>query len=124
MQKPVSFEIDFAQCAFDERALNAEARNKAGTGGLFAIPFLLWWSTTKTLSPSAWYNDQIAVCDSDKDGWISQREAVAFNPEYGRTPVEQQTADVQSGVEVHQTSGTAEQPRSPMPFRNLPEPRH
>ena len=34
------------------------------------------------LSENAWYNDQIGACDANRDGLITLREALAYNPKY------------------------------------------
>jgi len=84
--RPVQFESSLAQQAFSARAFDSEAREKANKTSLFAIPFLLWRSKTKVLSDGAYYNDQVAACDADRDGTITVQEALAYNPQSAVDP--------------------------------------
>ena len=78
--REVQFESLAAQQAFNAKAFDEEARQKAAKTDFVAIPFLLWWSKMHVLSEGAYYNDQVAVCDTDGDGLISVGEALAYNP--------------------------------------------
>jgi hypothetical protein len=45
---------------------------------VFAVPFLLWYSTTDVVSDNGIYNDQIAICDSNGDRIITLQEAETY----------------------------------------------
>lgn len=86
-RQPVQFEDSVAQQAFCARAFDAEAREKASKTNFVAVPFLLWWSKTNVLSEAAYYNDQVAACDANRDGVISVQEALAYNPKSAVDPM-------------------------------------
>lgn len=58
----------------------------------FLVPFLALHTKEWTLSPNAFYNDEITRCDIDGDGTITDEEARAYNelglppPEFKRGP--------------------------------------
>jgi hypothetical protein len=47
------------------------------------IPLLTSIIRTRKLSEAAFYNDQVAVCDTNGDGFITDAEAVAYHRVYG-----------------------------------------
>ena len=103
--REVQFESLSAQQAFNAKAFDEEARQKAAKTDFVAIPFLLWWSKMDVLSDGAYYNDQVAVCDIDGDGLITVGEALAYNPtsSLGGSKIAQSQPD----------SGTARSPVQP-----------
>ncbi len=79
-RREVAFESPTAQQAFSAKAFDSEAREGAARSKVVAIPFLLWWSKMDVLSEGAYYNDQVAACDTDGNGMVSVQEALAYNP--------------------------------------------
>jgi hypothetical protein len=76
---------------------------------LVAVPFLLWYSRVDVPFDTAIYNDQLLICDSNGDGFISTQEAAAFR-EMARakaTDAESKTADKKSNsLAQHLPPGT------------------
>ena len=88
IRQPVQYESELAQEMFTDRAEDEAARTRTGSTSAVAIPFVLWWSKTTVKSSSAYFNDQIAACDRNKDGLITEFEAHKFNPDFGTPRVE------------------------------------
>jgi hypothetical protein len=45
----------------------------------FGIIFVTWVSCTTTVAEAAFYNDEVAACDTNRDGLISEAEANAYH---------------------------------------------
>jgi hypothetical protein len=81
-RRPIRFDSEEAEAAFNARATDKTARDEARRTGFFAVPFLLLYSREHVLSDAAWYNDQITACDANSDGLITFQEALAYNRKY------------------------------------------
>ena len=74
----VSFESPYAQQVFQTTALSEQQRLKLSSEASLGIPLLLGVSYRSALSPNAFYNDCVARCDVDRDGMISDQEALVL----------------------------------------------
>ena len=78
IRQHVTYESQYAQQTFLQRATDDAARERNGSEHSFAVPFLIGLSYTSELSENAYYNDQLMTCDANSDGVISNAEASAF----------------------------------------------
>jgi len=74
----VKFESEQARSAFEAGVDEARAQKKGCDVDAFAIPFLCLLCNTTTISDSAVYNDQAALCDTDGDSLITDQESLAY----------------------------------------------
>jgi hypothetical protein len=82
-RREVRFESDQVRQAFEARIADLKDRGeKPHKERVVAVPFLLWWSREEVLAENAWYNDQVAVCDVNRDTLITFQEALAYNPRF------------------------------------------
>ena len=79
-EKPrkVQFESAQAKNIFDGKVAEQKADKGMSNPNVFAVPFLLWYSTTDVVSDNGIYNDQIAICDTDGDRIITLQEAETY----------------------------------------------
>jgi hypothetical protein len=87
------------------------------------IPLVTSITRTRKLSEAAFYNDQVAVCDTDGDGLITDAEAVAYHRACG-APSEPGQADgvlVQTGYINLSSSGSTYEIFYPRPYASPPE---
>lgn len=82
-RRDMQFESPFAQRTFNQLAFNEKRRNGSVSARMVAIPFLTMHVHTATPSENAYYNDQIAVCDTDGDGFITDSEAMSYHERMG-----------------------------------------
>jgi hypothetical protein len=82
-RRDMQFESPFAQRTFNQLAFNEKRRNDSVSARMVAIPFLTMHVHTATPSENAFYNDQIAVCDTDGDGFITDSEAMSYHERMG-----------------------------------------
>jgi hypothetical protein len=78
-RREVEFETPFAQRTFNQLAFHEKRRNASASTRMVAIPFITMHVHSATPSENAFYNDQIAVCDTDGNGWISDSEAISYH---------------------------------------------
>ena len=75
----VRFESETAaslfQTAYAERLKHRDPTKAAS----FGIIFVTWMSWTTTLAEAAFYNDEVAACDLNHDGLISEAEATVYH---------------------------------------------
>jgi hypothetical protein len=75
----VHFESESAaslfQSAFAERLRHRDPTRTAS----FGIVFVTWMSWTTTVAEAAFYNDEVATCDLNHDGLITEAEAAAYH---------------------------------------------
>lgn len=81
----MQFESPFAQRTFNQLAFNEKRRDATASVRMVAIPFLTMHVHSATPSENAFYNDQIAACDTDGDGLITDSEAISFHERVGAT---------------------------------------
>lgn len=84
-RREMQFETPFAQRTFNQLAFNEKRRNASSSTRMVAIPFLTMHVHSATPSENAFYNDQIAACDTDSDGWITDSEAISYHERIGHT---------------------------------------
>jgi hypothetical protein len=79
-EKPrkVQFESTQAKSIFDGKVAEQKTDKGMSNPNVFAVPFLLWYSSTDVVSDNGIYNDQIAICDTNGDGFISLQEAETY----------------------------------------------
>jgi hypothetical protein len=94
-RRSVRFSSPRAQRDFQTAALDPKTRRSNESSNLFGIPFLMFYYHCTKLSENAYYNDQLADCDSDGDGLITDDEVLAFQDFKSRTP-----NDVSSSPEI------------------------
>jgi len=94
----VQFESNLAQSAFTQAATDESKREAEGDSSGIYIPFLLAWGDETVLSPAAYYNDQIMLCDANGDGLITEAEAWAYNPDY-MTSRQESTTPTSSSIQ-------------------------
>jgi hypothetical protein len=66
---------DLFQTAYAHRLKHQDPTRSASVG----IIFVTWMSWTTTVAEAAFYNDELAVCDTNHDGFISEVEAAAYH---------------------------------------------
>jgi hypothetical protein len=76
--RPVQFESAEAKNLFDGKLVQAKSDQGMKNPQVFAVPFLLWYSSTDVVSDNGVYNDQLGICDTNGDGYISDREAMIY----------------------------------------------
>jgi hypothetical protein len=76
--RPVQFESAEAKNLFDGKLAQAKSDQGMKNPQVFAVPFLLWYSSTDVVSDNGVYNDQLAICDTNGDGFITDREAMIY----------------------------------------------
>lgn len=76
--KAAQFESAQAKNIFDSKVADVKANPTTSNPRLFAIPFLLWYSSTEVVSDNGIYNDQLAICDTNGDGMISVQESMVY----------------------------------------------
>ncbi len=82
-RREVQFESVQVRQAFDARVADLKDKgDKPRKERYFAIPFLLSWSREDVLADNAWYNDQLAACDTNGDSRITLDEAWVYNPRF------------------------------------------
>ncbi len=74
----VRFESDEARKAFQQYALDDNARLKSASSYSVAVPFLLGVSNSTVRSENAYYNDWVARVDANQDGMISNLEVAGL----------------------------------------------
>lgn len=84
-RREMQFESPFAQRTFNQLAFNEKRRDATASVRMVAIPFLTMHVHSATPSENAFYNDQIAACDTDGDGLITDSEAISFHERVGAT---------------------------------------
>lgn len=84
-RRELQFESAFAQRTFNQLAFNEKRRNATASTRMVAIPFLTMHVHSATPSENAFYNDQIAACDTDSDGVVTDSEAISFHERVGAT---------------------------------------
>jgi hypothetical protein len=81
-EKPraITFESPQAKGIFNAKLAEAKNEVKSNTTNprFVAIPFLLFYSCTDTVSDNGIYNDQVALCDLNGDGVITLDEATTY----------------------------------------------
>ncbi len=82
-RRELQFESAFAQRTFNQLAFNEKRRDATASVRMVAIPFLTMHVHSATPSENAFYNDQIAACDTDSDGVITDSEAMSFHERVG-----------------------------------------
>lgn len=82
-RRELEFESPFAQRTFNQLAFNEKRRNGSASTRMVAIPFLTMHVHSATPSENAFYNDQIAACDTDGDGFITDSEAMSYHDRVG-----------------------------------------
>lgn len=93
-RRELNFESPFAARTFNQLAFNEKRRNASASTRMVAIPFLTMHVHSATPSENAFYNDQIAACDTDGDGFITDSEAMSFHERVGSTgSVEEEIAE-------------------------------
>lgn len=82
-RREVEFESLQVRQAFEARLADLKDKgDKPRKERILAIPFLLAWSREEVLSDNAWYNDQLAACDTNGDNRIALDEAWVYNPRF------------------------------------------
>jgi hypothetical protein len=87
-RRNVHFSSPRAQRDFQSAALDPKTRRANESSSCFGIPFLMLYYHSTKLSENAYYNDQLADCDSDGDGLITDDEVLAFQDLKSRTPID------------------------------------
>jgi hypothetical protein len=75
---PVQFESKQAQQYYAAGVHDLQTRKQTYNFQVSAMPLLWWRSTANELSDNAIYNDQISVCDTNGDNFITMEEAMAY----------------------------------------------
>ncbi len=78
IRERVEFESDEAAATFHAVATDDDARSALRGEASFGIPFVVGISHQSVLSPNAYYNDQVAMCDMNGDGFLSDEEIAIF----------------------------------------------
>ena len=95
-EKPrtVQFESAQAKNIFDGKLAQVKSsKNGINNPSVFAVPFLLWYSSTEVVSDNGVYNDQLAICDTNGDDLISFEEATTYSAQVETTVA---TGEIQS----------------------------
>jgi hypothetical protein len=74
----VAFESEQARQSFMAGVHDLQSHKQSYNFQVSAMPLLWWRSSANELSDNAIYNDQISVCDTNGDGFISTQEAVTY----------------------------------------------
>lgn len=77
-RRPVRFQSGFAQRTFQQKAVSKETRDGASETNTVSVPLLFVYRKKVAPSDAALFNDQLAACDVDADGFISDDEAMAY----------------------------------------------
>jgi len=86
------------------------------------IPLLTSITRTQKLSDAAFYNDQVAVCDTNGDGLITDAEAVAYHSVYGVSETSQDDSVlVQTGYITLSSARGPYEIFYPHPYASPPE---
>lgn len=85
-KRPVQFQSGFAQRTFTQKALSADERNRSAESSSLGVPFLFLYRKRTLRSEAAFFNDQLALCDADGDGFITDDEVMAFSSGGTRIP--------------------------------------
>jgi hypothetical protein len=75
---PVQFESPQAQRIYSAGVHDLQSHKQPYNFQVSAMPLLWWRSTANELSDNAIYNDQISVCDTNGDNFITMEEAMAY----------------------------------------------
>lgn len=133
-EKPraVKFESSQAKNIFDGKEIEAKTRLTGPSNPrIVAVPFLLLWSSTDVVSDNGIYNDQLAICDSNGDGFITTDEATTYSAKVDQMVAQRnannekiatQVANAATGEPVANTSYNAPpspyaQPAAPQPLQ-------
>lgn len=82
-RREVQFESAQVRQAFEARVADLKDKgDKPHKQRTLAVPFLLLWSREEVLADNAWYNDQLAACDTDGNARITLDEAWVYNPRF------------------------------------------
>ncbi len=87
-RRSVRFASSRAQRDFRTAALDPKSRHKNDSFNVVGIPFLMFHYNGTKLSDNAYYNDQLADCDGDGDGLITDTEVVAYQDLKARTQID------------------------------------
>lgn len=77
-RRPVRFQSGFAQRTFQQKAVSKETRDGATETHAVSVPLLFLYRKKTAPSDAALFNDQLAACDLDADGFVSDDEAMAY----------------------------------------------
>lgn len=111
-KRVVAFQSESASrlfCAVVERQKKAF---REGQVEEFIVPFITYINKTRTISEAGFYNDQVAACDTNGDGVITDAEAIAYDRACGL---------VQTGQLAITLSVGPYEVRYPEPYASLPE---
>lgn len=72
---PVRFETTKAARLFYDKCAGCD--KKVG-GTCFGVPFITFFSNQTTVSDNAVFNDQLRICDTDQDGFVTEHEALIY----------------------------------------------
>ncbi len=90
--KVAQFESPQAKNLFDAKVAEARAKQTGSHGRVFAVPFLLWYSSADVVSDNGVYNDQLAICDANGDGYVSLQESQIYSARIDATNAPAATA--------------------------------
>jgi hypothetical protein len=110
--RPVQFESAETKNLFDGKLAQAKSNQSMKNPQVFAVPFLLWYSSTDVVSDNGIYNDQVTLCDTNGDGVISNHEALVYAAKADQQVAQRDAAKSGSASEETKTAklkpGTAE----------------
>ncbi|HUY35181.1 MAG TPA: hypothetical protein VMV69_20720 [Pirellulales bacterium] len=87
-KRSVRFSSPRAQRDFNTTAMNSQDRHRNDSTNVLCIPFVMFYTNSTKLSDNACYNDQLADCDGDGDGLVTDREVVAYQDLKARNPID------------------------------------
>jgi hypothetical protein len=84
----VRFTSSRAQRDFNTTASDPKIRHLNDSTSVVGVPFLMFYYKSTKLSDNAYFNDQLADCDGDGDGWITDEEVLAYQDLKARNQID------------------------------------
>jgi hypothetical protein len=91
-RRSVRFSSTRAQRDFNTTALDPKDRRRNDSTSVLGVPFVMFYYNSTKLSDNAWYNDQLADCDGDGDGLITDTEVVAYQDLKAKRQIDSSTS--------------------------------
>ncbi|HVC97885.1 MAG TPA: hypothetical protein VND64_29710 [Pirellulales bacterium] len=87
-RRSVRFASSHAQRDFNATATDPRDRRRNDSTSVLGVPFVMFYYNSTKLSENAYFNDQLAACDGDGDGWITDEEVLAYQDLKARNQID------------------------------------